>query len=136
MAAAKYDVKKFTSTNDFELWRMKMKALLVHQGMYEALLRESLFLIRCLIKTRKRLLQRLIVLYLKQAMYSFKMIEDKSIGENIDEFNKLILDRENIGVTIEDEDQAFLLFSSLSKSFVYFKDTMLYGRESITLDDV
>ena len=38
--AAKYDVEKFTGSNDFGLWRMKMKALLVHQGLYEALLGE------------------------------------------------------------------------------------------------
>ncbi|KAM6597765.1 hypothetical protein CsatA_008289 [Cannabis sativa] len=41
MVAAKYDVEKFTGSNDFGLWRMKMKALLVHQGLYEALLGEK-----------------------------------------------------------------------------------------------
>uniref|UniRef100_A0A803QJX5 Retrovirus-related Pol polyprotein from transposon TNT 1-94 n=1 Tax=Cannabis sativa TaxID=3483 RepID=A0A803QJX5_CANSA len=64
------------------------------------------------------------------------MMEDKSVGERIDEFNKLILDLKNIGVTNEDEDQAFLLLSSLPKYFAHIKDIMLYGRESITLDDV
>ena len=64
------------------------------------------------------------------------MQDDKSVSEQIDEFNKLILDLENIGVTIEDEDQALLLLSSLPKSFGNFKDTMLYGRESFSLEDV
>uniref|UniRef100_A0A803P8Y2 Reverse transcriptase Ty1/copia-type domain-containing protein n=1 Tax=Cannabis sativa TaxID=3483 RepID=A0A803P8Y2_CANSA len=41
MTAAKYDVEKFTGTKDFGLRRMKMKALLVHQGLYEALLRDK-----------------------------------------------------------------------------------------------
>uniref|UniRef100_A0A803NSV0 Retrovirus-related Pol polyprotein from transposon TNT 1-94-like beta-barrel domain-containing protein n=1 Tax=Cannabis sativa TaxID=3483 RepID=A0A803NSV0_CANSA len=75
-------------------------------------------------------------LYLKHALYSFKMTEDKSVGEQIDEFNKLILDLENIGVTIEDKDLALWLLSSLPKFYVHFKDTMLYRRESITIDDV
>ena len=64
------------------------------------------------------------------------MQEDKSIDEQLDLFNKLILDLENIDVTIEDEDQALLLLSSLPKSYTNFKDTLLYGRESLTLDEV
>ena len=75
-------------------------------------------------------------LYLKQAIYSFKMQEDKSIDEQLDAFNKLILDLENIDVSIDDEDQTLLLLSSLPKSYSNFKDTLLYGRESLTLDEV
>lgn len=33
MAMAKLEVKKFTRTNDFSLWWLKMKALIVHQGL-------------------------------------------------------------------------------------------------------
>ena len=75
-------------------------------------------------------------LYLKQALYSFKMQEEKSIDEQLDTFNKLILDLENIDVSIDDEDQALLLLSSLPKSYTTFKDTILYGKESLTLDEV
>uniref|UniRef100_A0A803PGK5 GAG-pre-integrase domain-containing protein n=1 Tax=Cannabis sativa TaxID=3483 RepID=A0A803PGK5_CANSA len=175
MAIAKYDVEKFTGTNDFGLWRMEMKALLIHQGLYEALLGEKFVPDLMSEKDKKETLAKAhsaiiltlgdnvlrkvakedIVtvawlkleslymtkssvnrLYLKHALYSFKMMEDKSIGKQIDEFNKLILDFKNIGVTVEDKDQALLLLSSLSKSFTHFKDTILYGKESITLDDV
>ena len=75
-------------------------------------------------------------LYLKQALYSFKMQEEKSIDEQLDTFNKLILDLENIDVSINDEDQALQLLSSLLKSYTTFKDTLLYGRESLMLDEV
>ena len=68
--------------------------------------------------------------YLKQALYSFKIREDKFIDEQLDEINKLILDLENIGVNIEDEDQALLLLSSLSISYTTFKDKLFYGRIS------
>nr|KYP60240.1 Retrovirus-related Pol polyprotein from transposon TNT 1-94 [Cajanus cajan] len=37
MGSTKYDIEKFICKNDFNLWRMKMKALLVHQGLKEAL---------------------------------------------------------------------------------------------------
>ena len=72
-------------------------------------------------------------LYLKQALYSFKMSEDKVLAELLDMFNKLILDLENIDVTISDEDQALLLLCALPKSHVHFKETLLYGRETLTL---
>jgi len=37
MDSAKFDIEKFTSKNDFRLWRMKMRALLVHHGLEQAL---------------------------------------------------------------------------------------------------
>ncbi|KAG8367168.1 hypothetical protein BUALT_Bualt16G0044500 [Buddleja alternifolia] len=43
---------------------------------------------------------------------------------------------ENIDVTIEDEDQALLLLSSLPKSYMNFKETLFYGRETLSLDEV
>ena len=33
MATARFEVDKFTGENDFNLWRTKMKALLVQQGL-------------------------------------------------------------------------------------------------------
>nr|KYP46596.1 Retrovirus-related Pol polyprotein from transposon TNT 1-94 [Cajanus cajan] len=81
----------------------------------------------------KSLLHRL---YLKQSLYSFKMQDDRPMGEQLDVFNKLILDLENIDVTIDDEDQALLLLCSLPRSHFYFKDTLIFGRDFASLDDV
>ena len=35
--AAKYEIDKFNMKNDFSLWRVKMHALLVQQGLWKAL---------------------------------------------------------------------------------------------------
>ena len=37
MAASRFDFEKFTSRNDFGLWKVKMKAMLVQQGLWEAM---------------------------------------------------------------------------------------------------
>ena len=37
MATIKFDVEKFNGENDFGSWRVKMQALLVHQGSTKAL---------------------------------------------------------------------------------------------------
>ena len=37
MGSTKFDIEKFTIKNDFRLWRMKMRVLLVHHGLEPAL---------------------------------------------------------------------------------------------------
>lgn len=41
MAIAKFELDKFNGDNDFNIWRIKMKALLVDQGMYSALVKQE-----------------------------------------------------------------------------------------------
>ena len=75
-------------------------------------------------------------LYLKQALYSFRMTESRTVPEQLDVFNKLIQDLENIDVETDDKDQAMMLLCSLPNSYDSFKDTLLYGRESLSMSDV
>uniref|UniRef100_A0A803NPW7 Retrovirus-related Pol polyprotein from transposon TNT 1-94-like beta-barrel domain-containing protein n=1 Tax=Cannabis sativa TaxID=3483 RepID=A0A803NPW7_CANSA len=42
MTFTRFEVDKFNGTNDFGLWRIKMKAYLVHQGILEAIDQEEL----------------------------------------------------------------------------------------------
>jgi len=44
------------------------------------------------------------------------MCSDKVVSEQLDKFNKLILDLENIDVQIDDEDQALLLLCAFPKT--------------------
>ncbi|GKC58141.1 hypothetical protein Tco_1085739, partial [Tanacetum coccineum] len=60
----------------------------------------------------------------------------RKISEHIDEFNKIVLDLANIEVKLEDEDLALLLLIYLPASYEHFVDTLLYGREALTLEDV
>nr|GEU71248.1 retrotransposon protein, putative, Ty1-copia subclass [Tanacetum cinerariifolium] len=60
----------------------------------------------------------------------------RKISEHIDEFNKIVLDLENIKVKFENEDLALLLLTSLPASYEHFEDTLLYRREALTLEDV
>src|SRR4051812_18888823 len=64
------------------------------------------------------------------------MVEDKVLAEQLDMFNKLILDLENIDVKINDEDQAVLLLCALPRSHAHFNETLLYGRESLTFEEL
>nr|GEZ31277.1 zinc finger, CCHC-type [Tanacetum cinerariifolium] len=50
--------------------------------------------------------------------------------------NKLILDLANNDIEIEDEDQTLMLLTSFTSSYKNSVETLLYGRESLTMDDV
>ncbi|GJY85463.1 retrovirus-related pol polyprotein from transposon TNT 1-94 [Tanacetum coccineum] len=75
-------------------------------------------------------------LYLMKKLYTFYMLAGRKISKHIDEFNKIVLDLANIEVKFEDEDLALLLLTSLPASYEHFVDTLLYGREALTLKDV
>ncbi|RVW69880.1 Retrovirus-related Pol polyprotein from transposon TNT 1-94 [Vitis vinifera] len=52
-----------------------------------------------------------------------------SIEEYLDHFNKIILDLENIDITVSDEDKAIA-------SYINMKEAIMYGRDSLTFDEV
>lgn len=57
--------------------------------------------------------------------------------EHIYVFNKIILDLKEVeNMNIGDEDKAFFLLSSLPKFYEGFVDTILYGRTTLTLENV
>jgi len=53
--------------------------------------------------------------FLKQQLYSFKMVESKTVIEQLTEFNKILDDLENIEVQLEDEDKVILLLCVLPR---------------------
>ncbi|GJX13164.1 zinc finger, CCHC-type containing protein [Tanacetum coccineum] len=74
--------------------------------------------------------------YLKKKLFTFHMHSGKKLSKHIDEFNKLIDYLANIDVDIDDKDQALMLLTSLPSSYDNFVETLLYGKESLTLEDV
>lgn len=71
---------------------------------------------------------------LKCKLFGFKMGEDRSIDECINEFSKTVIDLENIGVEVDDEEQAIMILNSLPASYYIFVETMKHARESISLE--
>uniref|UniRef100_A0A803NLK8 Retrovirus-related Pol polyprotein from transposon TNT 1-94 n=1 Tax=Cannabis sativa TaxID=3483 RepID=A0A803NLK8_CANSA len=110
MAFSHFKMDKFTEANDFSLWMIKLKALLVYQGISEATDREELKNLRDDKKKVKEIESKahsaiLLSLGSEKKLYTLKMDDIKEIRKHLDEFNKIILDLNNIGVKIDVEDQ-------------------------------
>ena len=140
---SKFDIEKFTGTNDFGLWKVKMRVVLVHNKCVEALkgarMPESLsdeenaslneravnVITLCLgdnvlrevaketnIAVMRTKLESLYMTksaahqqFLKQKLYFYRIVESKSMTEQLAEFNKIIDDLANVDVTLEDGDK-------------------------------
>ena len=75
-------------------------------------------------------------IHLQHKFYTFKMVESKSIDENIDDFLKLVFGLSSVNVYVSEEVQAILLLSSLLAQYNQLKETLKYGRETLTIEDV
>src|SRR3954468_17874640 len=75
-------------------------------------------------------------LYLKKRLYTLRMEEGSAVKGHLDAFNWIIMDLENVDIKVDSEDQALILLCLLPKSYDAFIDTLLYGKDSISLEDV
>ncbi|KAG8480291.1 hypothetical protein CXB51_024793 [Gossypium anomalum] len=173
MATTRFEIEKFDGETNFNLWQVRMMAILVQSGLkkvvtgkkpnnlnkteWEELDEKALSAIQlCLAntilqevlmeKTSSSLWKRLETLYatkslanrlvLKQRLFTFRMNEGELLRDHISQFITLLNDLNNIEVHIDDEYQALLLLCYLPSSYKSFKETLIYGRDKLSFEDV
>lgn len=172
----RFDVEKFTEKTDFGLWKAKMEALLIHQGLDAALLGDKGFaegfdakekatimgrarstIILSLddkilrevikIKTAKEIWDKLEDMYnsktsanklhLRKRLFNFRISTEKSISQQLDEFNKMCQDLESVSIEVSDEDKALVILGALPKSYEHFIDALVIHKSTkLTYEDV
>ncbi|GKC82076.1 hypothetical protein Tco_1137793 [Tanacetum coccineum] len=142
MTGTKFDIEKFDGANDFALWQVRMKALLEQQGLAAAL--EELHAVT--IAAYDNVIQKkaFSALILCSGDRVLREITKETTATGIWKKLKTLYmtksltnrDLAAIDTAISDEDQALLLLISLPSSYNNFVETLLYGRDTLKLEDV
>ena len=74
-------------------------------------------------------------LCLRWELYQLKMENGTNLQNHINSFTQLVCQLQNADEKIPDQEQALLLLASLPKSYRPIVQTLLVGREKITLDE-
>ena len=72
----------------------------------------------------------------KKKLYTFEIKEDSLISDHIDAFNKIKLDLKDVNVKIDDKGKAMILLCSLPNTYEHLVDTLMYGRQTLSMVDV
>src|SRR3954467_15725451 len=75
-------------------------------------------------------------LYMKKQLYCLRMAEETPILQHLNAFNKTVSDLLALEMKMEEEDKALILLSSLPPSYDHLVTTILYGKETLELEDV
>ncbi|KAG8481083.1 hypothetical protein CXB51_025814 [Gossypium anomalum] len=75
-------------------------------------------------------------MHMKQRLYTHCLKEDASAHEHLTVFKEILSNLEAIEVQYGKEDLGLILLCSLPPSYSTFRDTILYSRESLTVDEV
>jgi len=75
-------------------------------------------------------------LYVKKQLYGLRMNEGTAVLEHLIFFNKVISELLTFDVKIDEEDKALILLSSLPESHDHIFTTMLYGKDTLNLEEV
>ncbi|KAG8474672.1 hypothetical protein CXB51_031137 [Gossypium anomalum] len=73
---------------------------------------------------------------MKQRLYAHRLEEGASVHEHLTVFKEILSNLESIEVQYDKEDLGLILLYSLPPSYSTFRDTILYSRESLTVDKV
>ena len=75
-------------------------------------------------------------LYTKKQLYCLRMKEGMPILQHLNTFNKIVSDLLALEVKLKKKDKALILLSSLPPSYDHLVTTILYGKETLELEDV
>ena len=75
-------------------------------------------------------------LLLLKKLEECKLKSGESLKRHLDEFDSLVMDLKNVDVEIGDEQLAIKLLCSLPPEYVHFRETVLYGKDEISMEEI
>ncbi|KAG8478589.1 hypothetical protein CXB51_028432 [Gossypium anomalum] len=120
MASLKYEIPLLDRNTRFALWQIKMQAVLAQMDLEDALLGIDKMPSTLTDEEKKHKDRK----------------EGASVHEHLTVFKEILSNLEAIEVQYDKEDLGLILLCSLPPSYTTFRDTILYSRESLTVDEV
>ncbi|KAG8501467.1 hypothetical protein CXB51_003773 [Gossypium anomalum] len=144
MASLKYEIPLLDRNTRFALWQIKMQAVLVQMDLEDALLGIDKMPSTLTDEEKKRkdrnaLTQLHLHLsneILQDRLYAHRLEEGASVHEHLTVLKEILSNLEAMEVQYDKEDLGLILLCSLPPSYSTFRDTILYSRESLTVDEV
>lgn len=75
-------------------------------------------------------------MHLKQKLFLHKLQEGDKMLDHLSEFKEIVADLASMEVKYDEEDLGLILLCSLPSSYSNFRDTILYSRDTLTLNEV
>ncbi|WZZ51156.1 hypothetical protein YC2023_051263 [Brassica napus] len=75
-------------------------------------------------------------IHLQHEFYTFKMVDTRSMDENLDDFLNIVSYLSSVNVTVSEEVQAIMLLNLLPSRFNSLKKTLKYGMDTLSLKEV
>jgi hypothetical protein len=75
-------------------------------------------------------------MHMKMKLYTHKLKEGGSVSTHLSVFKEIVTDLQSMQVQYEDEDLGLILLCSLPSSFANFRDTILYSRDTLMVNEV
>ncbi|KAL9459724.1 hypothetical protein AB3S75_003012 [Citrus x aurantiifolia] len=143
----KFEIEKFNGRINFGLWQVQVKDVLIQSGLNKTLKgKPSPASSSGSGKATKELWQKLEKLYqtksisnrlyLKERFHTLRMTEGTKIFDHLSVLNGIVSELDAIGVKIEDGDKTLRLLWSLPTSYKHMLPTLMYGKETIDLEEV
>ncbi|MFQ6626046.1 hypothetical protein Gotur_005125, partial [Gossypium turneri] len=146
MVATRFEIEKFDGETNFNLWQVRMMAILIQIDLKKLCLTNTVLQEVLMEKTSSVLWKRLEILYatkslanrlvLKQRLFTFRMNKGKLLRDRISQFITLLNDLKNVEVHIDNEDKTILLLCSLPLLYKSFRETLIYGKDKLLFEYV
>jgi hypothetical protein len=75
-------------------------------------------------------------MHMKMKLYTHKLQEGGFVSTHLSVFRGIVADLQSMEVKYEDEDLGLILLWSPHSSFANFRDTILYSRDTLTVNEV
>ncbi|CAL8097158.1 unnamed protein product [Prunus armeniaca] len=75
-------------------------------------------------------------LFLKDELFGLRLEEGGDIEDHVCRFQNCITNLQKVEETYKDDDMTIILLRSLPSSFKHFRTTLMFGKESLKLEDV